>query len=87
MAAGTIAAVDRGRIGEGYILGNDVVWMKDMFLHISRASGVKMVTTILPMPVTRVIVKACILMGKTRPFAETIYDEVEWLKAEHRVIA
>ena len=24
---------------------------------------------------------------QTRPFAETIYDEVEWLKEEHRVPA
>lgn len=119
LAAGTIAAVDKGRIGEGYILGNDVVWMKDMLLHISHASGVKMVTTILPMFVTRLIVKASVMIGKitkndplitelmlynlvrnnefdsnkakkelgyqTRPFAETIYDEVEWLRLEHRI--
>lgn len=77
LAAGTIAAVDRGKIGEGYILGNDVVWMKDMFAHISHASGVKMAKIILPMPLTRIIVKV----------SETIYDEVEWLKEEHRVPA
>ena len=121
LAAGTIAAVDKGRIGEGYILGNDVVWMKDMFNHISNASGIKMVNTILPMWLTRIIVKTCVLAGKitkkdplitelmlynlvrnnefdsskakrelgyqTRPFSETIYDEVEWLKAEHRIAA
>lgn len=121
LAAGTIAAVDKGRIGEGYILGNDVVWMKDMFAHISHASGVKMAKIILPMPLTRIIVKVSEAIGKltnkdplitelmlynlvrnnaydsskakrelgyqTRPFAETIYDEVEWLKEEHRVPA
>lgn len=121
LAAGTIAAVDRGKIGEGYILGNDVVWMKDMFAHISHASGVKMAKIILPMPLTRIIVKVSETIGKltnkdplitelmlynlvrnnaydsskakrelgyrTRPFAETIYDEVEWLKEEHRVPA
>lgn len=121
LAAGTIAAVDKGRIGEGYILGNDVVWMKDMFAYISHASGVKMAKIILPMPLTRIIVKVSEAIGKltnkdplitelmlynlvrnnaydsskakrelgyqTRPFADTIYDEVEWLKEEHRVSA
>ena len=121
LAAGTIAAVDKGRIGEGYILGNDVVWMKDMFAYISHASGVKMTKIILPMPLTRIIVKVSETIGRltnkaplitelmlynlvrnnaydsskakkelgyqTRPFADTIYDEVEWLKEEHRVSA
>ena len=121
LAAGTIAAVDRGRSGEGYILGNDVVGMRDMFSHISKASGVKMAKIILPMPVTKFIVKVSTLVAKitkkdpfitelmvynlvrnnefdsskakkelgyyTRPFSETIYDEVQWLRAENRIAA
>ena len=119
LAFGTIAAVDRGRIGEGYILGNDVVWMKDMFSHISHASGVSMTKIILPMFLTRIVVKISVMIGKitkkeplitelmlynlvrnnefdsskakmelgykTRPFEETIYDEVEWLRREKRI--
>lgn len=64
LAAGTIACVEKGRVGEGYILGNDVVWMKDMFRYISEAGNMKMVRTILPMPITRIMVKCCILLGK-----------------------
>ena len=89
--------------------------------YISHASGVKMTKIILPMPLTRIIVKVSETIGRltnkaplitelmlynlvrnnaydsskakkelgyqTRPFADTIYDEVEWLKEEHRVSA
>lgn len=120
LAAGTIACVDKGRVGEGYILGNDVVSMKEMFQYISDASGVKMVNSILPMTVAKLVVKVGVLMGKitkkeplftelmmynlvrnnefdsskarrelgytTRPFADTIRDEVMWLKAEGMIL-
>ncbi|KAF1295196.1 nucleoside-diphosphate sugar epimerase [Enterococcus sp. JM4C] len=119
LAAGTIACVDKGRIGEGYILGNEVVSMKEMFQYISEASGVKIVRTILPMAVAKLIVKGGVLMEKitkkeplftelmlynlvrnnafdsskarkelgytTRPFSETIRDEVIWLKEEGQI--
>lgn len=64
LAAGTIACVDKGRIGEGYILGNTVVSMKEMFQYISDASGVKMVRTILPMAITKLLVKVSVTLGK-----------------------
>lgn len=116
LAAGIISCVDKGRIGEGYILGNEVVSMQEMFQYISDASGAKLVRTILPMPVTEIIVKIGTVIGKithkdplftklmlynlsrnnaydsskarkelgyeTRPFAETIHDEVMWLSKE-----
>ena len=116
LAAGTIACVEKGGIGEGYILGNDVVSMRQMFQYISQAGNVKLVKTVLPMAVTKLIVKGGILLGKvthkdplftelmmynlvrnndydsskarkelgysTRPFSETIYDEVKWLNEE-----
>lgn len=119
LAAATIAAVDKGRIGEGYILGNDIVWMPDMLKCVNRASGLKVKTLILPMPIVRCIVKASVLLGKitkndplitelmlynlvrnnefdsskarrelgyrTRPFADTICDEVKWLREEQKI--
>lgn len=41
LAAGTIAAADRGRQGECYILGNDAVSFKDFSRIVSEESGCK----------------------------------------------
>lgn len=64
-----------------YLLRNDVVWMKDMFRYISEAGNVKKVRTTLPMPLTRIMVKFCVLLGKITK-SKTIYDEVRWLENE-----
>lgn len=120
LAAGTIACVDKGRKGEGYILGNEVVWMQDMFRYISEASGAKLVKRVLPMPLARLFVHFSVLAGKvtgkdplmtdlmmfnlvrnneydsskaraelgyhTRPFSETMRDEVLWLQEEKMIV-
>ena len=39
-------------------------WMPDMLKCINRASGLKVKTLILPMPIVRCIVKASVLLGK-----------------------
>lgn len=119
LAAGTIACVDRGRKGEGYILANQVVSMQDMFRYISQASGAPLVKRVLPMPLARLFVRLSVLAGKitgkdplmtdlmmynlvrnnnydssktrtelgyhTRPFQETICDEVLWLHKEKMI--
>ena len=43
LAAGTIAAADRGHQGECYILGNDAVSFKDFSRIVSEESGCKIV--------------------------------------------
>lgn len=48
LAAGTIAAADKGRKGECYILGNDAVSFKDFTKIVSDESGCKKVGFFLP---------------------------------------
>ena len=55
LAAGVIACCDKGSKGEGYIMGNTCVSMKEMFHLLSSMSGAKEVKTILPVPVANVI--------------------------------
>lgn len=55
LADGVIACTEKGRKGEGYIMGNSIVTMQDMFDIISRQANCKRVTTVLPVPVARVM--------------------------------
>lgn len=48
LAATIVAACKKGRRGEGYILGNQLVTMAEMFHLLSRLTGTKEVKTILP---------------------------------------
>jgi dihydroflavonol-4-reductase len=48
LAKGVVNCTEKGRKGEGYIMGNEVVSMRSMFKLISKASGAKMVENILP---------------------------------------
>lgn len=65
LAAAIIAATEKGRPGEGYILGNECVSLEQMFHLISTATGVKEVKTILPAGAAR-------LLGKASDIAEKI---------------
>ena len=47
LAAGVIAACDRGRRGECYIMSNEVVTMEDMFEHINKAAGLSVKSYVL----------------------------------------
>lgn len=116
LAYGCVAAADKGRIGECYILGNKEVTLKEMCKMLRDASGCKMPYFYVPI---RMAYKLAAQMEKkakktgekplmtnfavynlarnnqfdyskaerelgyhTRPYAETLRDEAEWLVAE-----
>lgn len=57
LAKGTIAAADKGRAGECYILGNDEVSFKDFAKLIAEESGCKGVKLFLPLGMARFLAK------------------------------
>lgn len=119
LAAGTIAAADKGRKGECYILGNEEVSFKDFMEMVVAESGCRPVKKFLPIKVANLIAsvleKQARKTGKeplmttfsiynlarnnsfdstkakselgytTRPYEETIRDEVAWLKANGKI--
>ena len=115
LAFGTIAAAEKGRKGECYILGNDVVSFKDFVRLVSQESGCKKVRFFIPGKIAfwmaRLMEKRAVKSGSkpqmttyavwnlmrnnvfdsskairelgycTRPYEETIHDEIVWMKA------
>lgn len=57
LAAGCIAAADKGRIGEGYILGNDVIRFKKLNKILVKESGCKPIRFFLPIRIAEMIAK------------------------------
>lgn len=57
LAAGCIAAADKGRIGEGYILGNEVIRFKRLNEILVRESGCRPVRFFLPIFIAEMIAK------------------------------
>ena len=116
LAAGTIAAVDKGRIGECYILANKTVTLKEMCDMLHAECNAKKIKFYLPLDLAEKIAagleKQAEKTGKmplmttfsvynlarnnefdctkaqtelgytTRPYEETIHDEVQWMIAE-----
>ncbi len=116
LAAGTIAAVDKGRIGECYILANETVTLKDMCDMLHKECNAKKIKFYLPLnlagKIAQGLEKQAEKTGKkplmttfsvynlarnnefdyskaqrelgytTRPYQETIHDEVQWMIAE-----
>lgn len=116
LAAGCIAAVDKGRIGEAYILANEPVTLKDMCNMLHEECNCQQIKFYLPLgladKIAHSLEKQAEKTGKkpmmttfsvynlarnnsfdyskaqeelgytTRPYQETIHDEVEWLKKE-----
>lgn len=114
LAAGCIAAADKGRKGECYILANEEVSFKDFVKLICEESGCKPIKQFLPLGIAyklaTVMEKTAEKSGKepmmttfsvynldrnnsfdyskaqrelgytTRPYKETLRDEVAWLK-------
>lgn len=79
LAAGTIACAHHGKPGEGYIMSNEEVSMREMFQLISRYSGAPEVKTILPELVAKLIGHLCdafgTLTGKTMPLTSfSVYN-------------
>lgn len=64
LADGCITCCEKGRRGEGYIMGNQLVSMREMFDLVSRISGCRNVKTILPAWAGKLMGKGCDLMGK-----------------------
>lgn len=64
LADGCIACCEKGRRGEGYIMGNQLVSMREMFDLLSKISGCKNVKTILPAWAAKWMGRGCDLMGK-----------------------
>lgn len=65
LADAIVAACDRGRKGEGYVLGNECVSMQEMFHLLSTLTGNKEVTTILP-------AGAAAVLGKVSDFVQEV---------------
>ena len=116
LAAGTIAAVDKGRIGECYILANNTVTLKEMCDMLHAECNAKKIKFYLPLDLADKIAagleKQAEKTGKmplmttfsvynlarnnefdctkartelgyiTRPYEQTIHDEVQWMIAE-----
>lgn len=116
LAAGCIAAVDKGRKGECYILANEEVTLKDLCHMLHEECSCQEIKFYLPLniadKIAGVMEKQAEKSGKppimttfsvynlarnnsfdyskaaqelgytTRPYTETIRDEVAWLKAE-----
>ena len=57
LAAGCIAAADKGRVGEGYILGNEVIKMKSLSDILSKELGCKPIKYFLPLRLAEKIAK------------------------------
>lgn len=114
LAAGVIACCSHGKMGEGYIMGNRTVTVKELFDMIADICACKRVSWVLPAGFAQVAAvfseafakvtgrptiltrftiynlvrnndfssaKAMNELGyQSRPFAETIRDEVAWLR-------
>lgn len=55
LAEGVIACTEKGRKGEGYIMSNSAVSMRDLFRLISGNTGVRMVKLILPVSIAKAL--------------------------------
>ena len=69
VAKGCIAAVDRGRMGECYILSNQYVSIADLIKHTGEIAGIK-VPCCIPLPFVRLFSPLSVWIGKithTRP--------------------
>lgn len=116
LAAGTIAAVDRGRIGECYILANETVTLKELCQMLSQECSCQKIKIYLPLgladKIAQGLEKKSEKTGKkplmttfsvynlarnnvfdytkakeelgytTRPYQQTIHDEVQWMAQE-----
>ena len=75
LADATVAAIESGRKGEGYIRGNERVSMPEMLQMLSQLTGGPQVTTILPAGAGKVLGRAADLVGKVsgRPMRMTSF--------------
>ncbi|MBA4698445.1 MAG: NAD-dependent epimerase/dehydratase family protein [Ruminococcus sp.] len=120
LAAGCIAAADKGRKGECYILANEKVTLKELCEMLYEESGCEKIKFYLPLGIANIMAKVMERKAKktgekplmttfsvynlarnnsfdyskakkelgyrTRSYAETIRDEVAWLKAAGQIV-
>ncbi|MCL1814551.1 MAG: NAD-dependent epimerase/dehydratase family protein [Treponema sp.] len=69
LADGVIACTEKGRRGEGYILSNSSVSMRDLFQLISSNTGAKEINTILPVSAAKVlaVLSSCVSFFTKKP--------------------
>ena len=116
LAAGTIAAIDKGRNGECYILANEPVTLKEMCDMIQQECTAKKISVYLPLGLANMLAKMLEKQAEktgkkplmttfsvynlarnnvfdnskaqrelgytTRPYQQTIHDEVRWMIEE-----
>ena len=86
LADGTIRAIDYGKRGESYILGNEEVTFKEFTRLVAEESGCKKMKFFLPISFANFMAKMMEKKAKrelgyhTRSYRETIHDEVMWLQ-------
>ena len=119
LAAGCIAAADKGRKGECYILANEEVSFRDFTKLVCDESGCKPIKQFLPIKLAYMLASMMEKMAKksgkqpmmttfsvynldknnafdyskaqrelgytTRPYSDTIRDEIAWLKQEGKI--
>ncbi len=64
LADGVIVCCEKGRRGECYIMGNNLVSMKDMFQIVNRAAGLHYKPAILPVPLAKVLAKVMAVISR-----------------------
>lgn len=118
LADGVISCCENGRRGQCYIMGNELVTMRELFDIINEAADLDIHAKVLPKAVATVLVKVMKVQSKItgkeallndfafynltrnndfdctmakkdlgfkcRPFADTIRDEVLWLREEEK---
>jgi dihydroflavonol-4-reductase len=67
VAAGIVAALERGRVGERYILGGDNLRVEEIVRTALRAAGSRKPVLVVPEPVLRAVVRLCVLLRLPPP--------------------
>lgn len=66
LAEGCIACAEKGRKGEGYIMANQLVTIREMFNLLSGITGCKNVKTIIPIEAAKLLGKVGDFMAKAK---------------------
>ena len=91
LAAGTIAAADKGKAGECYILANEPVSFRDFSRMVSDEAGCKKVGMFLPIWAANMMGGMMEKQAKkkgTKPMMtrfSVIHDEIQWLKETGKI--
>jgi dihydroflavonol-4-reductase len=64
LAEGVVSCCSKGRKGEGYIMGNETVTMRDLFDAVAEASGCKRVKIILPVSLAKLLAAMADIISK-----------------------